>query len=128
MITTEVGFACLLDGVNSQCESSGNKSTGERPLKDPVDAEPNASGDPSPGEANEDRTEWENDKEGYRHNYAVCHEHPLGAGEGHIIIIAVATVATVTTACSSVTRSRVTRDSELHSPHIVVLVEGTART
>ena len=125
MITTEVGFASLLNGVNSQCESNDNKNTGERPLKDPVGGEPNASGDPSPGNANEDRTEWENEKEGYRHNYAVRHEHHLGAGEG-LNIVAVTTVPTVTTACSSVTRA-VTRDGDLHSPHIVMLVEGTAR-
>ena len=110
MISREVGFASLLNDRNSQCESNSNKNTSERPLKDPVGREPNASGDPSPGNANEDRTEWKNEKEGNRHNNAVDHGRPLGAGEGYI------------TACSSVERQ-----GELHSPLIVVLGEGTAR-
>ena len=114
MISREVGFACLLNDGNTQCESSSNKSTSERPLKHPVGGKPNASGDPSPGKANDNRTEWKNEKEGYRHNYAVDHERPLGAGEGYII--------TATSACSSVAT-----EGELHHPHIVVLDEGTAR-
>lgn len=114
VISTEVSFACLLNDGNTQCESNSNKSTSERPLEDPVGGEPNASGDPSPGKANEDRAGWKNEKEGRGHNYGVDHERPLGAGEGYIIA--------ATTACSSVGT-----EGELHNPHIVVLGEGTAR-
>ena len=113
VITAKVGFACLLNDGDAQCESNGNKSTSERPLKDPVGGEPKTSGDPSPGEANEDRTEGKNEKEGHCHNYAVGYEHPLGVGERDNII-------GVTTASSSVA------GGELHNPLVVVLGDGTA--
>ena len=82
MISTEVDFACLLNGRNAQCESDSNKSTSEWPLKDPVGGEPNAPGDPSPGKTDEDRAEWKNKKEAGRHKYGVDQERHLGTGEG----------------------------------------------
>jgi len=117
VITGEVGFACLPNDIDPQCESNGDKSTSERPLQDPVGGEPKASGDPSPGEANEDRPAGKNEKEGRRHKYGVGYKRLLGAGEGHII-----GVTRVTTACSSVARK-----GQRQSPRIVVLGDGAAR-
>jgi len=87
MSRAEVLFALLLDDVNSQCESEGNKGTSEPPLEDPVRGEPKASGDPSPGKANEDSTEGEDEEERGGHNYCVRHDHPLVVSEGHLSVV-----------------------------------------
>ena len=76
-------LAIFLNDANSQPESDGNKETSERPLEDPVGSKPEASGDPSPGNANEDSTEGENEEEREAHNYGVRPEHHLRICEGH---------------------------------------------
>jgi len=111
VIIAEVLFAFLLDDIDAQCESDGNKSTSERPLEDPVRGEPKASGDPSPTKANEESTEGEDEEERDGHNYSVRHEHPLIVSEGHLVV----------------SRAAVITKGELHSAHIIVLDDGTAR-